>query len=849
MKTFKPELYGVNKEPIPRSGCRLPILHPFGSFHCVWDILIILVLVYSCFEVPVTLAFNLELSLHHPLGILSFSMDCSLLLDIVVTFRTAYYNKWDHLNLVRDPKSIAIQYLKGWFFIDLLTSLPFEFIVEFVSVDTYSDTVIFGLPIFDIFRLLRFVRIIKMLRLFKMMRIFDDVVDQIAAREFLIFLKFLKVFFLMLTVTHLAACLWFFVGYKTMDSATDSWLSNKFGTKSTAEIDQLDAFAKYSYSWYWAVVTLFTTGYGDIAASDGNLWEHWVATLTILVGTCVVAYFIGNVTSLITEGDRVRSAKLQKLEEAKAFIHQKNLSPKLSRAILSNIRYHCRYNYVFNETDLFDSLPLSLQNEIHEKMAKSMLSQLEFFKSFTKSKSALRTLGQIAAKTRSISCPEGECLFTKGDRAKEIYIQRTGVSEIEFADGSTRQLSPGDVIGADCISWNKRTCTVRCETFGEFYALAISDVWAMLQNEYPKTWTTRCQMVTADYNASVQQHGPNYVGNVKLENDQKTKSRRASKAVEMEQLRRSHHADFLMTFEEGQGDEDGHGDGGGIQFATSPTNTQTVKHVANHSEQDSYTISDDEANRSPLTLQASHAQTVPFSPEAGCDTQMYAGRSMSMPSVQSTRLKSRVAVVSKSRTQRRPPMEKKNSAMRNANILDEARRRPIPSVPEESMVTRAPSAFVAGLEISEDFADLDPGIDASTPRRHVSGAETPLARRRMSEIEHIGNLQNAKTYCRSSDFAMGPMGGRGVTGKHGGRMDRQRFSRPRHGHSRKGVSTLSTEMSGGGILTSMSSGKISQETYASNGAATVKDEAEDLEIDRGISDMSFGDDPHRSVKL
>ena len=42
--------------------------------------------------------------------------------------------------------------------------------------------------------------------------------------------RFLKVFFLLLICTHLAACTWFFVGYTTMDSHTDSWLSSKFGT-------------------------------------------------------------------------------------------------------------------------------------------------------------------------------------------------------------------------------------------------------------------------------------------------------------------------------------------------------------------------------------------------------------------------------------------------------------------------------------------------------------------------------------------------------------------------------------------------------------------------------------------
>lgn len=206
------------------------------------------VVVYTCMEIPLTLAFNIELTLNDTAGCLSLSMDILLLTDIVVHFRTAYFDKWDRLNLVRDPRSIARKYICGWFFIDLFTSMPFE-----LALPTTHETT--G-HIFDIFRMLRFVRIIKMVRLFKMMKIFDDVVSQIAAREFLLFLKFLKVFFLLLICTHLAACIWFFVGYTTMDSNTDSWISDKFGSKTTSNIDDIDVYTKYSYAWYWAVVTV-----------------------------------------------------------------------------------------------------------------------------------------------------------------------------------------------------------------------------------------------------------------------------------------------------------------------------------------------------------------------------------------------------------------------------------------------------------------------------------------------------------------------------------------------------------------------------------------------------------------
>ena len=70
----------------------------------------------------------------------------------------------------------------------------------------------------------------------------------------------------------------------------------------------------YRYTVYW--LYRFTTGYGDITATAGNVAEQWVVSICILIGTCFFAYFIGTLTSLITEGDRIKSVEIQKLEEA-----------------------------------------------------------------------------------------------------------------------------------------------------------------------------------------------------------------------------------------------------------------------------------------------------------------------------------------------------------------------------------------------------------------------------------------------------------------------------------------------------------------------------------------------------
>ena len=227
-----------------------------------------------------------------------------------------------------------------------------------------------------------------------------------------------------------------------------------------------------------------------------------------------MAYFIGTINSLILDGDRTQSVQLQKVEEAQAFCDQKRLSADLSRAIVTHIRYHCHYNFVFDENDLMSSLPPNLQHEVERQLGETVLAQLDFFDSFRKSPGSMQTLGQIAYKMRAVSCNEGYCIFKRGDRAKEIYIQRTGTSILDFHDGQRATLGRGDVVGERAVFSQVRKCTVVCSTFSEFYILPIQEVVQVLMTEYPTSFTRRWKAIVDDLKASNERFGERYVRSI-----------------------------------------------------------------------------------------------------------------------------------------------------------------------------------------------------------------------------------------------------------------------------------------------------------------------------------------------
>merc|ERR1711971_52108 len=137
----------------------------------------------------------------------------------------------------------------------------------------------------------------------------------------------------------------------------DSWVNQKLETHNCwddAELTDFSTFEHYSYSIYWSIVTMATTGYGDVTAI--NTAEQWAACLLILASSCFFAYFLGSITIMVMEGDAVHSYVEDQLEAAQHFCDQKTLPPLMRQAILTHTKYHCRNNYVFDEEAVLEHL-------------------------------------------------------------------------------------------------------------------------------------------------------------------------------------------------------------------------------------------------------------------------------------------------------------------------------------------------------------------------------------------------------------------------------------------------------------------------------------------------------------
>jgi len=100
-------------------------------------------------------------------------VDFIFLIDIVINFRIGHMEEvGPNLRFIDDPKIIACAYLKFWFWIDLLTSLPVvpavEAIIDIFEAARLPGATSLGVKLPRLVRIVRIVRLIKLARMMKM---------------------------------------------------------------------------------------------------------------------------------------------------------------------------------------------------------------------------------------------------------------------------------------------------------------------------------------------------------------------------------------------------------------------------------------------------------------------------------------------------------------------------------------------------------------------------------------------------------------------------------------------------------------------------------------------------------
>ncbi|XP_077514352.1 uncharacterized protein LOC144125121 isoform X2 [Amblyomma americanum] len=458
------------KERIRQKAAGHWIIHPCSNFRFYWDLCMLLLLVANLIVLPVAISFfNDDLSIRW----IAFNClsDTIFLLDIVVNFRTGIMHQDNSEQVILDPKLIAHHYIRTWFFLDLISSIPLDYIF-LIFIQDYSDS----FQLLHAGRALRILRFAKMLSLLRLLRL-SRLVRYVSQWEEVYFLNmasvFMKIFNLicmMLLIGHWSGCLQFLVPM-LQGFPSNSWVAiNELETKYW--------FEQYSWALFKAMSHMLCIGYGRFPPQ--SLTDMWLTLLSMISGATCYALFLGHTTNLIQSLDSSRRQYREKLKQVEEYMAYRKLPRDLRQGITDYFEHRYQGKF-FDEEAILGELSERLREDVINYNCRSLVASVPFF-----ANADPNFVNDVVTKLKYEVFQPGDIIIKEGTLGTKMYFIQEGIVDIVMSNGEVAtSLSDGSYFGEICLLTNaRRVASVRAETYCNLFSLSVEHFNAVL-DVYP----------------------------------------------------------------------------------------------------------------------------------------------------------------------------------------------------------------------------------------------------------------------------------------------------------------------------------------------------------------------------
>ncbi|TWW67465.1 Potassium/sodium hyperpolarization-activated cyclic nucleotide-gated channel 4 [Takifugu flavidus] len=400
--------------------------------------------------------------------------DTFFLMDLVLNFRTGIV-KEDNTEIILDPQQIKIKYLRSWFVVDFISSIPVDYI--FLIVETRIDSDFYKTA--RALRIVRFTKILSLLRLLRLSRLiryihqWEEMVYQQSSKWEVLSLSGpvpqvlslrscpsvvlslrsqstlnLKIFHMtydlasamvrivnligmMLLLCHWDGCLQFLVPM-LQDFPADCWVSkNKMVNDTWGQ--------QYSYALFKAMSHMLCIGYGMYPPV--GMTDVWLTILSMIVGATCYAMFVGHATALIQSLDSSRRQYQEKYKQVEQYMSFHKLPADMRQRI--HDYYEHRYQgKMFDEESILGELNEPLREEIINFNCRKLVASMPLF-----ANADPNFVTSMLTKLRFEVFQPGDYIIREGTIGKKMYFIQHGVVSVLTKGNKETKLSDGSYFG------------------------------------------------------------------------------------------------------------------------------------------------------------------------------------------------------------------------------------------------------------------------------------------------------------------------------------------------------------------------------------------------------------------
>ncbi|KAL4494240.1 hypothetical protein ABPG73_018759 [Tetrahymena malaccensis] len=211
---------------------------------------------------------------------------------------------------------------------------------------------------------------------------------------------------------HLFACIWYYVGTQ-----------NDQGWIDFNQLDRSDIYSNYICSYYYAVVTMTTIGYGDITAKTTE--ERFVMIFLALLSCGIFGFTINSIGNILSDFKQKSDMYLTELGKLNKYLSHYQVSTEVQ----TNARKYLKFVHQEKNKDQLSTLQslnnLSdyLQKQIKMEVISKKLKQIHFIRNLLKEETILKLSLQVQ---ENIYQPEQIILGQNEIKEPAIYIINHG---------------------------------------------------------------------------------------------------------------------------------------------------------------------------------------------------------------------------------------------------------------------------------------------------------------------------------------------------------------------------------------------------------------------------------------